>query len=171
MENDPLATYLNDHLAGSVAAIELLGRLADNADADPARKQEMLTLRDKIQEDQAVLQAVLEAHSSGQSTVKKAGAWLMEKFTRAKLHLAESEAASLGHVEALEVLSLGVAGKRGLWEVLREVLPASEFSHAPWDELIQSADAQRQTVEAWRLEAARKAFQNTGAADAGDSAR
>lgn len=158
MEQDSLATYLNDHLAGSVVAIELLARLADNEDTDPARQQEMVGLRDEIQADQDLLKGLLESRHAGQSTVKKAGAWVMEKVTRAKLHLAESEDAGLGEVEALEVLSLGIAGKRGLWAVLQEVLPPGEFPAAPWSELIQSADAQREKVEAWRLQAARKAF-------------
>lgn len=158
MEHDSLATYLNDHLAGSVGAIELLERLAEAGEASPARKQEMIGLREKIQADQDVLKSVIESRNSSQSTVKKAGAWLMEKATHAKLRLSESEDAGLGELETLEILSLGIAGKKGLWQVLQAVLPAGEFPAAPWEELIQSADAQREQVERWRLDAARKAF-------------
>lgn len=158
MNDDLLATYLNDHLAGSVVAIELLSRLADNADGGSPRKQEVIELQKEITTDQDLLKKLLESRSSGQSTVKKAGAWVMEKVTRAKLHLAESTDAGLGEVEALEVLSLGIAGKKGLWEVLQDVLPESEFPGNPWAKLIQSADEQRAKVERWRMEAARTAF-------------
>lgn len=159
MNDHLLATYLNDHLAGSVVAIELLDRLADHEEPGSARQREMIGLREKIQADQAVLKQVLESlSSSGQSTAKKVGAWVMEKVTRAKLHLAESEDVGLGEVEALEVLSLGIAGKKGLWEVLRAVLSESEFPGSPWADFIQSADEQRAQVEQWRFEAARKAF-------------
>ncbi len=158
MNDDLLATYLNDHLAGSVIAIELLDRLAENEEAGSSRQREMITLREKVQADQEVLKQVLESRSSGESTVKKAGAWVMEKVTRAKLHLAESDDTGLGEVEALEVLSLGIAGKKGLWEVLREVLSESEFPASQWANFIHSADDQRAQVEQWRLEAARKAF-------------
>lgn len=158
MHDDLLATYLNDHLAGSVGAIELLGRLADNEEAGSSRQQEMIALREEIQADQDLLKKLLESRSSDQSTVKKAGAWVMEKVARAKLRLAESEDAALGEVEAWEVLSLGIAGKKGLWEVLRDVLSKNEFPGSPWADLIESADDQRAKVEQWRLEAARKAF-------------
>ena len=158
MNDDLLATYLNEHLAGSVVAIELLGRLTDNAGADTTRKQEMIELHKEIEADQDLLKKLLESRSSSQSTVKKAGAWVIEKVTRAKLHLAESKDAGLGEVEAFEVLSLGIAGKKGLWEVLQHVLPESEFPGNPWADLIQNADKQRAQAERWRINAAQKAF-------------
>ncbi|MDI1314580.1 hypothetical protein [Prosthecobacter sp.] len=158
MNDDLLCTYLNDHLAGSVVAIELLDRLVDNEENGSPRKMEMIELKMEIQGDQDLLKKLMESLSSGESKVKQAGAWLMEKVSRAKLHLTDSSDSGLGEIEAFEILSLGIAGKKGLWKVLQEVLPECEFPCDQWESLIQKADAQRVKAEMLRLEAARNAF-------------
>lgn len=157
MQQDPLATYLNDHLAGSVMAIELLERLEENC-TDEARRDVTHQLRLKVMADQSLLKDVLEARPAEQSAVKKAGAWIVEKLARAKIRLTEPAEAGLGELEALEVLSLGIEGKRCLWRVLAEVLPQPENPAWNWSELGADAARQRECVEAWRLEAARKVF-------------
>ncbi|MGV3662514.1 MAG: hypothetical protein ACO1TE_20180 [Prosthecobacter sp.] len=158
MQEDTLATYLNDHLAGSVMAIELLEHLEEDGGESPARQRAMRDLRQKIIADQDILRVLLNSLPSGESTVKKAGAWVMEKLARAKTKLTKTTTGCLGALEAFEILSLGIEGKKCLWKVLTEVMPQPPSPQWNWRELIEDADRQRREVEAWRIEAARKAF-------------
>jgi hypothetical protein len=114
--SENLGTYLNDHVAGSVLALELLDHLIDVPEA-PDRK--LLTqLRIEIQEDQDVLRQLLRSVGTGESTARKAAAWLTEKLGRVKLRLDESGSGELRMLEGLETLALGIQGKLALWRSL-----------------------------------------------------
>jgi hypothetical protein len=122
--SENLGTYLNDHVAGSVLALELLDHLIDLPEA-PDRK--LLTqLRIEIQEDQDVLRQLLRSVGAKESTARKAAAWLTEKLGRAKLRIDESGSGELRMLEGLETLALGIQGKLALWRslaTLRDVVP------------------------------------------------
>ena len=122
--SENLGTYLNDHVAGSVLALELLDHLIDLPEA-PDRK--LLTqLRIEIQEDQDVLRQLLRSVGVKESTARKAAAWLTEKLGRAKLRIDESGSGELRMLEGLETLALGIQGKLALWRslaTLRDVVP------------------------------------------------
>jgi len=114
--SENLGTYLNDHVAGSVLALELLNHLIDLPEA-PDRK--LLTqLRIEIQEDQDVLRQLLRSVGAKESTARKAAAWLTEKLGRAKLRIDESGSGELRMLEGLETLALGIQGKLALWRSL-----------------------------------------------------
>jgi len=156
MSNDPLATYLQDHLAGSAGAIELLEVLRDHHAGKPLGTfaESLLT---EVKADREVLQALAERVGAGSNVLQEATAWLGEKVTRLKLgHLAESE---LGTFEALEALALGILGKLALWRALA-VIAATEprLQGMDFDSLASRAVAQQAAVEQRRLEAARSAL-------------
>jgi hypothetical protein len=111
-----LMTYLNDHLAGSIAAIEMLGHLAQGSQ-DSGMKAFFTGLRGEIEEDQNVLRDFVKTLGGEENTMKKAGAWLMEKLTRLKLK-PEADDNGFGVFEALEGLALGIQGKLALWRSL-----------------------------------------------------
>src|SRR5215208_748039 len=114
LNRDILATYLNDHLAGSVAALELvdrLQRLSQGAD----RQALFLSLRQEIEEDQQIVKLLLRNMGGKESKIRKAAAWLTEKMAEAKLELDDSGNGQLRLLEALETLGLGIQGKLGLW--------------------------------------------------------
>src|ERR1044071_1694660 len=110
MSQSPLHTYLNDHLAGSVMALELIDHLAQNATGADAR-QLLSPLRAEIAADQDTLKDLMQRLGTGESTVRQAGAWLAEKFGRVKLRVDDMVAGKLRTLEGLEVLALGVQGK------------------------------------------------------------
>ncbi len=58
MGTEVLATYLNDHLAGSVAAIELLDYLRELSKGTE-RERVFTVLQSEIEEDQKVLKELL----------------------------------------------------------------------------------------------------------------
>jgi hypothetical protein len=71
---DPLATYVHDHLAGAVLAINLLEALRDQHSAE-SLGQFAAGLLVEVEADRAVLQGLAERVGSGSSRLKEAAAW------------------------------------------------------------------------------------------------
>ncbi len=117
MSKEELPLYLKDHLAGSVGALELLDHLIETHKGEPL-EEFFQNLRDEIDADQETLQELIEKLGEKESAVRKAGAWLAEKLSRAKIRLSDSEKNQLGLLHALEGLVLGIIGKRALWAAL-----------------------------------------------------
>jgi hypothetical protein len=115
-----LITYLNDHLTGSVAAVELLNHLIAGSQ-DISLKQFLMNLLKEIEEDQRVLRELLKQLGGEESTIRKAGAWILEKIAQLKFPSAEKDDNGFGVFEALEGLALGIAGKCSLWRTLATV--------------------------------------------------
>jgi len=153
-----LATYLNDHLAGSVAAIELLDHLIEEQ-AGQRLEKFLVDLRDDVSADQQVLRDLIHKLGLEESAVRKAGAWMIEKLARAKMDVAGDEGGGLGFVQALEALALGITGKQLLWRALGAVeanLP--QLQGTDLASLEQRAVEQFERVERERLHLAREAF-------------
>jgi hypothetical protein len=158
VSHDVLTTYLNDHLAGSVAAMELLGHLRDSA-SGTERERLFTALQTEVEEDQEVLKRLLHDLGGKESRVRKAAAWLTEKLGEAKLKLDDPGSGQLRLLEALESLGLGILGKLALWrslEVAREQVPA--LRELDFARLKSRAVAQHDRVESERVRVARTAF-------------
>ena len=154
---DNLGIYLNDHVAGSVMALELLDHLIDLPEApEPG----LLTqLRSEIQEDQQVLRQLLRSVGAKESPVRKAAAWLTEKLARAKLRIDDSGTGALRLLEALETLALGIQGKLALWRslaTLGEAVP--QLKTVDLTRLQARALDQFQRVDRLRLQVTRQAL-------------
>ena len=151
--NDPLATYLHDHLAGAVVAINLLEALRDQHAGEPLG-QFAVGLLVEVEADRAVLQGVAERVGAGPSGLKEATAWLGEKVSRWKLR--RRAAGGLGTFEMLEALALGILGKLALWRALAAVVATDARSGGvDFGHLAARAEAQHARVEERRMEAAR----------------
>ncbi len=154
--SDPLATYLHDHLAGSVVGLELVEALSSQHDGEPlGRFAENLSR--EIEADRQTLKAVAERVGPGDNALKEATAWVGEKLTRLKL--GRQAAGELGTFEALETLALGILGKQALWDALTVIAP-QDPRLGGWDfrDLSRRARAQHARVEEQRLNAARTAL-------------
>ncbi len=112
-----LYTYLNDHLAGSIGALELLDEVIEAQENKPL-EQFLKKLREEIEADQRELRRLMKQLSIDESSLRKAGAWVAEKFSRAKLGFGDAGKSNLALLQSLESLSLGITGKRSLWQVL-----------------------------------------------------
>ena len=143
-----LTNYLNDHLAGSVGALELLDHLIEKCE-DPSLTTALKALRREIDQDQSVLQEIIRQLGGKQSVIRKAGAWAVEKMSRAKL---ETEDERLGLLQSLEGLCLGVLGKRALWRTLARAA-GSIMELRAWDyaDLEKRAAEQFERIEAMCL--------------------
>ena len=150
-----LHTYLNDHLAGSVAAIELLDEVIEHHSEDRIGK----TLRvwcDEIQADQGTLRNLIRKLGAEESAMRKAGAWVAEKFSRVKIGDADD---SVELLQALEALALGITGKQLLWRSLGAIAPSfPALQGTDFSGLEKRAQEQFGRVETLRIEMARETF-------------
>ena len=160
MSHKNLTTYLNDHLAGSVMALELIKHAAKPCAGTPlARSLEQL--HGEIEEDQTVLRELLQRLDASENPVKKAAAWIAEKVGRVKMDASDTSD-PLGRLEALETLKLGILGRLALLVALEHVAGEVRALEAlDFPALQRRAQDQHDRVEIWRLEAAREALRPT----------
>jgi hypothetical protein len=158
MADKHIATYLNDHLAGSGAALELLEHLeTEHAGTDLERFA--AELRADVEADRQELEAIMDRLQITESRTRKATGWLAEKASRLKLRLDDLTDGALRLHETLEALSLGIEGKRSLWRALAAAAEGSPALRvADYALLERRAEEQRARVEVRRLEAAREAL-------------
>ena len=167
MADAALAAYLNDHLAGSVAALELIESLTAHEEGRPL-EQTLHGLHREISQDQQTLREILAGLDADESTLKRAAAWLTEKAGRARLALAAREHPALARLEGLESLALGIQGKAGLWRALAEIARDDRrLAGREYGLLETRAIAQHAIVERARLAAAREALGGEARTDAG----
>src|SRR5918998_136087 len=158
MANQSLATYLNDHLAGSVVALELLDHLEKDG-AGTAETSLLAGVHADIAADRQELEAFMAQLGITVSAPRKATGWLVEKLSEIKLHLDDTGDGALRRLEALETISLGIAGKQALWDALAAAVgDAPELNGLDYARLGQRAETQRAVMESLRLHAAKKAF-------------
>ena len=154
-----LAIYLNDHLAGSTGGLEL-ARRARSANRGTPFEAAFDRLATEIEEDREALLDVLRRLGVARDPVKEWAGWLAEKAGRLKLNGRLTGYSPLSRVLELELLALGVEGKRALWRALREVAAGdARLDGVDLGELQRRAERQRRLVEQQRLRAARLAFE------------
>lgn len=153
MERHALHTYLNDHLGGATAALQLLEHLADSAET-PADRTFFHDLQAEISEDSKILEGLIEKTGKRPSGLRQAGGWIAAKLGQLKLAADNPKAGTLDYFEALEVLSLGILGKRALWRALATVAQLPELQGLDLARLEQRAIDQYERVEGRRVAAA-----------------
>jgi hypothetical protein len=150
-----LAIYLNDHLAGSVAGVELARRATDHH-AGTAAVKVLAGVRDEIEADRQTLRDLMSALDIGTSHYKPIAAWVLERLGRLKPNGHLLSESPLSSVVEFEGLLLGVTGKMLLWRALDaslETVPGFDFTA-----LAERAESQRERLEGLRLEAVAQAL-------------
>ena len=162
MANEHLATYLNDHLAGSVVAVELMDNL-ETAYADTPIANFVNGIRMEVEADQRELQQLMSRLEISESRTRQVSAWLTEKLTELKLRLDDSARGNLRLFESLEALSLGIEGKKSLWLGLAAAAEISpQLRLLDYERLQARAEEQRSRVETKRIEIAKVALSGEG---------
>jgi hypothetical protein len=165
--DNPLATYLNDHLAGARHAIELVEAMRDEFKGKPLGTFAASILTE-IKEDRETLKQLAERVGSGSSQIKEIATWLSEKVARMKMGPDAKDA--LGTYEALEFLELGIHGKWALWRTLSVISPTDpRVQGMDFEALSARAESQRHSVDQLRLEWARVVFQNKSKSESAGS--
>jgi hypothetical protein len=151
-----LNSYLNDHLAGSVSALELIAHWAHVQKGKPLGAFFAETQRE-VKADQATLQNIMRSLGVEESKVRQAGAWMAEKVGRAGLMIAGDEAGTPGLVLTLEGLMMGIVGKKLLWRALAAAkLP--QLNGYDFEGLEGQAEQQIERIEVERIRAVQQVF-------------
>ncbi len=154
-----LDSYLNDHLAGSVSALEVTAHWMHAHKGTPLGGF-FRQIDAEIQADQDRLRDVMRSLDVGESKVRKAGAWAAEKIGRARLMIAGGEPSGLGLVLTLEGLIMGVTGKKLMWRALAAAnLP--QLNGYDFEQLQCRAEQQIERIEDERTRAVLQAFADT----------
>ena len=141
-----ISIYLNDHLAGATAGVNLARRV-DGAVAT------------EIEEDRAALTAIMDRLGVRQDPVKVALGWAAIQAARLRFAAELIGHAPLTRLEQVEALALGVEGKLALWQALRRTQAADpRLAGVDLGELIARARLQRRRLERLRMDAAGEAF-------------
>jgi hypothetical protein len=158
MASSHLLTYLNDHVGGSRSALELIDMLiASHPDAD---SRALFTgLRADIAADRQTLDHAIVRLGGTPSVLREATGWFADRMTRLKLAIDDPKGSGLRDLEALELLALGILGKRSLWRALAAVQPGvPALGDLDLPQLQSRAEDQYARVEARRLNAASAAL-------------
>jgi hypothetical protein len=153
-----LEHYLNDHLAGAAGALVMVEDLSkrENAGEDAEFFKQ---LHEEIYADRELLLGLMSQANLRSSALLQAAGSATAKLGRLKLMWEGFEPGQLGLFEALEMLVIGIQGKRLLWHALEEAASEMpEWSGADFPALAESAKNQRDRVEKKRLAAAREAL-------------
>lgn len=155
---DHIVTYLQDHLAASVAGIELAKRCRDNnRGSDLGQFLERFV--DTLEREQARIKEMLTRLDASEPTVKKLAAWTAEKITRLKLNDSILTYSALGRVIELETLLVGLQSQIAMWRILKSCcfgyprLVGMDFEKA-----LKEAEASFEEMMQHHLHAAKIAF-------------
>jgi hypothetical protein len=154
-----LPSYLNDHLAGSVGALELIEHWAKLHEGKPLGRF-FMDIEAEIRADQEKLRELMRSLGVDESSVRKAGAWVAEKAGRARVMIAGDEPRSLGLVLTFEGLIIGITGKKLMWRTLAAANLA-QLNGYDFEELQHRAEQQIERIEAERIRAILEAFGGT----------
>ena len=158
MDDRLLGIYLNDHLAGATAGLELAKRVAGR-NRNNRIGTALSKIAGEIEDDRATLRDVMGRLGATPNVAKTTAAWIAERAGRMKLNGHLLTYSPLSRVEELEALRLGVEGKHALWRTLMETRAGDpRLEGVDLEALATKARRQADELERLRIEAAKAAF-------------
>jgi hypothetical protein len=153
MSREHLAAYLNDHLTGAAAAIELVTELAE----ETAELHSFFTqLKADIESDRDEVVRLMNHLDIPQSRLTKVKGWIAEQVAENTFAMEDQ---NLRRLERLEALFLGIEGKLRLWRALEAVSTVdADLATLNYARLAGRAQYQRDEVEKLRIQAANSAL-------------
>ncbi|GAB2994681.1 hypothetical protein LWP59_01245 [Amycolatopsis acidiphila] len=158
MSRTLLGIYLNDHLAGAMAGVDLARRLARN-EGEWAGNGKLERLAEEIEQDRATLLEIMAALGEPVRRVEMLAGWAAEKAARFKLNGRIVTRSPLSRLMEFEAMRLGVEGKVAGWRTLRARAAVDpRLDAAKLDELITNGRSQITRLERLRARAAAELF-------------
>jgi hypothetical protein len=151
-----LAIYLNDHLAGATAGLEL-ARRARGSNQGTALGDYLGRLATEVAEDRDALLAVMKQLDVRRDPIKVLAGWSGEKVGRLKLNGQLTGYSPLSRVIELEGLHLGITGKLEMWRTLQRTNDG-RLRGMDLEALVKKAEAQRRGLATHRRAAVEQAF-------------
>lgn len=112
-----LAAYLQTHLAGSRAGIDLFARSA-KGQLDPEIGKELRDIRREVIEERDQLQQIMQALDVDENLVRSTAARIGERVARLKPNGSLLHRTRLTDLVETEALRIAVSGKQAGWEAL-----------------------------------------------------
>ncbi len=154
---DPLAIYLNDHLAAATGAAELFGRAA--AGAPDGRAEQLRALADEVAADRDALLELMGQVEVPVRHYKVAAGWAGEKVGRLKLNGQIVGRAPLSALVEVEAMLLSVHGKAAAWRSVRAAADTdARLDVGKLDALLDRAEHQAEVLEQLRQDVAHELF-------------
>jgi hypothetical protein len=118
VKHNSFASYLNNHLSGAAAELELARRAASSFRGSPEERffREYLG---QLEEDRELMRQLLRA-SGHQDGLQRFGRWAMEAVVVTRM--ADAATAGLSRLLQVEGALIGAFGRQKLWEVLERGL-------------------------------------------------
>ena len=154
--NKRLATYLNNHLAASVGALDLLASLAADEN-NPEIARFAAGLQAEIEAEQQAVGDLMDSLEITKNRPQQAVGWLSQKLSQVKLRFDDPDDGALYLLESLELMLIAIEGKSGLWRALAAA-EVPGMSVAEYERYAAQSAEQQRRVELHRLAAARTAF-------------
>ena len=147
-----LGVYLNDHLAGATAGLQLARRAAGSAEPGSESATIRKELVSEIAADRFALIKIMTTMGIKIRGYKMFAAWAGEKAGRLKFNGHLLSRSPLSDLEETEMLRLGVEGKAAGWRTLRAVGEHdSRLDAGQLDELLARAARQSDELESLRV--------------------
>ncbi|MFI2346613.1 hypothetical protein ACH492_06040 [Streptomyces sp. NPDC019443] len=128
-----VAIYLNDHLAGATAGVELARRMVQEHGRS-AYRGDLETLAAEISRDRRALLELMASLDIAVRRYKICAAWLSERLGRLKPNGRVVRRSPLSMLVEVEALRVGVEGKVLLWRTL--------LASAAWDQRLDTVRIQ-----------------------------
>jgi hypothetical protein len=158
MNRKLLRIYLQNHLAGSTAGVELSRRVRRENEGTPYGEP-LAELADDIEADRRSLESIMRDLGFGSDRVKNLAFWAGEKAGRLIPNGQLKGYSPLSRVIELEGLQIGVMGKRSMWHTLRALVDVEPKLDAERiARLLERADQQLAALDDLRARAGREAF-------------
>ena len=156
-QNEALDAYLNDHLAGAAAGVELAERIGEHNPGPLATHLE--DLGRAIAADRDTLEQLMERLGVTPSRPKQVAGKVLETLSRFRLNERITGSTDVTRLMEIETLSLGIEGKLALWRSLEQVTGSRpELAAFDLGALMARAVDQRSGLEPFRLQAAAEAL-------------
>jgi hypothetical protein len=158
MNTKHLSTYLSDHIALSVAGIELAKRCY-SSNNESELGEFLADLIPKLEHEQQVLKTLLQKLEASDSLLKNAAAWAAEKVGRLKLNDSLVGYSPLSRVVELETLISGFHAQILMWNALEACSPDEPaFSDIECACFAKENTTYRKQLERFHQDAVHKAF-------------
>jgi len=150
--SDALSAYLNDHIAGAAAGIQLAERIAKGTD-DQGLSALLGRFVDEFREDYDTVERIMDSKGISRDRAKQALALGGEWFGRLKhvTPMLRSGSETLVALEDLELLSLGIEGRTMLLRGLQRIADRVPLEGLDLATLEERARRQRDELEPFRL--------------------
>lgn len=156
-QHSNLKIYLNDHLAASVAGIQMAKHCLKNSQ-DPVLSKFLSDFLKQVTEEQNLLKKIIIYLEDTQTPLKRMAAWIFEKMAHLKLNYFQSNA-EVSRLLELEGLLAGVHAKLDMWRVVERLsISSPQFPNYPYESLIERVKKQLRSLEKFCLNAGENAF-------------